>query len=126
MFRISKRFAFEAAHHLAGLPEGHKCSRPHGHSYTAELQLAAPGLDECGFVTDFADLVPFGVYVAEALDHRVLNEVLDIQPSSEGLARHLHEWCSTHLRLRAGVVVEAVRVSETATTWAEYRPGSGA
>lgn len=34
MYRIGKRFMFEAAHHLPDLPEGHKCARLHGHSYT--------------------------------------------------------------------------------------------
>jgi 6-pyruvoyltetrahydropterin/6-carboxytetrahydropterin synthase len=43
-------------------------------------------------------------------------------PSSEMLARHLFDWCAAHLDLPAGVRVEAVRVSETARSWAEYRP----
>ena len=34
---IGKRFSFEAGHRLGGLPEGHKCARPHGHSYTVEV-----------------------------------------------------------------------------------------
>ncbi|MGH8897377.1 MAG: 6-pyruvoyl trahydropterin synthase family protein [Egibacteraceae bacterium] len=34
MFRIGKSFTFDAAHHLPGLSEGHKCARLHGHTYT--------------------------------------------------------------------------------------------
>lgn len=40
MYRIGKLFRFEAAHHLSDLPEGHKCARLHGHSYTVEISVA--------------------------------------------------------------------------------------
>jgi len=119
-YRIGKRFAFEAAHRLDGLPPGHKCSRLHGHSYAVEVVLSAPSLDEHGFVTDFGELGPLAEYVATKLDHRVLNEIISGPPTSERLAQHLYDWCVTGLRLPAQV--EAVRVSETAATWAEYRP----
>jgi 6-pyruvoyltetrahydropterin/6-carboxytetrahydropterin synthase len=38
------------------------------------------------------------------------------------LARLLYEWCAANLRLPPGVTVAAVRVSETASTFAEYAP----
>ncbi len=122
MFRISKEFRFEAAHRLEGLPPGHPCARTHGHSYRVSVELAAEELDEVGFVTDFGRLTSLGTYLTDELDHRDLNEVLDFQPSCELLARHLYEWCRD--RLPEGDRVVAVRVSETARTWAEYRPGS--
>ncbi|WP_395110618.1 6-pyruvoyl trahydropterin synthase family protein [Actinomadura sp. SCN-SB] len=122
MYRIGKRLAFEAAHCLDGLPLEHKCSRLHGHSYTVELVLSAPELDEQGFVTDFGDLWPLAEYVANTLDHRVLNDVITGPPTSERLARHLYDWCVARLHLPGQVAVEAVRVSETASTWAEFRP----
>lgn len=120
--RIGKRFAFEAAHRLAGLPDGHKCGRLHGHSYTVEVVLAAAELSGPGFVTDFADLDPVKAYLAEVYDHRHLNEVVDVEPTSENLARVLFDWCIANLSLPRTVAVEAVRVSETPATWAEYRP----
>jgi 6-pyruvoyltetrahydropterin/6-carboxytetrahydropterin synthase len=122
VYRIGKRFTFDAAHRLSGLPPGHKCSRTHGHTYTVEVELAATVLTGPGFVTDFADLAPFGRYLDEQVDHRDLNEVLDAEPTSENLARLFFSWCTQHLDLAAGGLVTAVRVSETPATWAEYRP----
>lgn len=123
MYRIGKRFGFEAAHHLADLPDGHKCARPHGHSYTVEVSVTTNrDLAPPGFVVDFADLTPLGTYLKEAFDHRDLNEVVDVAPTSENLARLLYEWCAANLHLPVGVTVAAVQVSETASTFAEYTP----
>ncbi|MGH3737671.1 MAG: 6-pyruvoyl trahydropterin synthase family protein [Micromonosporaceae bacterium] len=122
MYRIGKRFGFEAAHHLTGLPEGHKCARPHGHSYTVEVSVAADVVTPPGFVADFADLAPLSTHLAETFDHRDLNMVLDVPPTSENLARLLYEWCAENLALPAGVSLAAVRVSETGSTFAEYTP----
>lgn len=122
MYRIGKRFTFEAAHWLAGLPEGHKCGREHGHSYTVEVILASAELSGPGFVVDFAELDPIKKHLGDVFDHRKLNDVIDVEPTSENLARVLFAWCTAKLPLPATVAVEAVRVSETPTTWAEYRP----
>lgn len=123
MYRIGKRFGFEAAHHLAGLPDGHKCARPHGHSYTVDVSVITDSeLSLAGFVVDFAALAPFGTYLRETFDHRDLNEVVDVAPTSENLARLFYEWCSANLRLPAGVTVAAVQVREMASTFAEYSP----
>ncbi|GIF76209.1 6-pyruvoyl trahydropterin synthase family protein [Asanoa siamensis] len=123
MYRIGKEFRFEAAHSLPGLPEGHKCGRQHGHSYTVEVTLVtASELADPGFVVDFAGLAGLGAYLNESFDHRDLNAVLDVPATSENLARHLYCWCVEHLDLPAAVAVERVRVSETASTFAEFAP----
>jgi 6-pyruvoyltetrahydropterin/6-carboxytetrahydropterin synthase len=62
-FTISRRFSFSAAHHLDGLPTGHKCARVHGHSYAVEIRLTSCGLDGAGFVADFGELDPFKGYL---------------------------------------------------------------
>lgn len=121
-YQISKRFPFEAAHWLSGLPEGHKCSRLHGHSYTVEVLLEATDLTEPGFVVDFGELAPLKRHLDEFYDHQLLNEILDNPPTSENLAKVLFDWCSAHIPLPDGARLTAVRISETATTWAEYRP----
>jgi len=120
VYRIGKRFTFDAAHTLAGLPAGHKCARLHGHTYTVEIELAASELSPPGFVTDFGDLAPFRSYLSERIDHRPLNEVLDVEPTSENLARHFFTWCTEHLEPEIAGRVTAVRVSETPQSWAEY------
>jgi 6-pyruvoyltetrahydropterin/6-carboxytetrahydropterin synthase len=121
MYQIAKRWRFDAAHHLDGLPDGHKCARVHGHTWTVEVRLTATQLTPPGFVTDFGDLAPFGGYLASALDHRDLNAVLDFPPTSELLAKHLAEWFISHVQPGIQGALSAVRVSETPSSWAEYR-----
>jgi 6-pyruvoyltetrahydropterin/6-carboxytetrahydropterin synthase len=116
---IGKSFGFDAAHHLPGLPAGHKCARPHGHTYTVEVRLAADRLTEPGFVTDFGGLKPFADYLDAAFDHRDLNEVLDVEPTSEALAEHFARWFVAHLGPVVPGRLVSVRVSETPTSWAE-------
>lgn len=121
VFRISKKFSFEASHQLTGLPDGHKCGRLHGHSYDVCVWIRATKLDNNGFVTDFADLSALAAYLDEWFDHRHLNEFI-AQPTSENLAKHLYEWCVANLALPSNATVDRVKVSETAKTWAEYAP----
>jgi len=119
---IAKAFSFDAGHHLPGLPAGHKCARPHGHTYRAEVRLTATALTGPGFVADFADLAPVKAYLDETFDHSYLNDVVPFPPTSERLAQHLYDWCTANLDLPDGVTVDAVLVSETPSTWARYRP----
>jgi len=120
-YRIGKSFKFEAAHRLGDLPDHHKCARVHGHSYAVEVTLVAQDLSGPGFVVDFAELEPVKQYLADTFDHRLINDVVTVEPTSENLARLIFDWCAEKLPLPDGVRVEAVKVSETATSWAEYR-----
>lgn len=122
MFTIGKTFTFEAAHWLPGLPDGHKCARQHGHSYTVEVELCSEELTPPGFVVDFGDLAPLKRHLDERFDHQQLNEVAEVAPTSENLARLIFDWCCSNLELPAGAMVAAVRVKETAGTWARYEP----
>ncbi|PZG44541.1 6-carboxytetrahydropterin synthase QueD [Spongiactinospora gelatinilytica] len=118
MYVIAKRFAFSASHRLDLLPEGHPCRRDHGHNYVVEIRLTAQELDPYGFVADFSELTPVRDHLADTYDHRCLNDVLE-QPTCERLARRLYRWCSDNLPVAH--LLRAVRVSETPSTWAEYR-----
>jgi 6-pyruvoyltetrahydropterin/6-carboxytetrahydropterin synthase len=122
VYRIAKTFTFEAAHRLRDLPEEHKCARTHGHSYRVEIVLESEQLTETGFVDDFAELQPLGDYIVASLDHRDLNSALDVNPTSELLARHLADWFERHLASDLNGRLASVRVSETASSWAEYLP----
>lgn len=86
---ISKIYPFEAAHHLEGLPSGHKCAGIHGHSYTVEVCLSSLALDSVGFVVDYAkldEIVKLFISYPGGLDHSDLNEKLEFNPTSERLA----------------------------------------
>jgi 6-pyruvoyltetrahydropterin/6-carboxytetrahydropterin synthase len=117
---IGKRFSFSASHHLPGLPPGHKCGRLHGHNYVVELTFTADTLTGPGFVTDFGELAPFKKYVDETFDHRDLNEVIEVPPTSEHLAAHFADWVVAHLEPGVPGRLTSVRVSETESTWAQY------
>lgn len=120
MFRISKEFTFEAAHHLPHLPEGHPCKRVHGHSYKVALVLEAPHLNADGFVIDFRELDVFKSWVDTSLDHRDLNVVLPCKTTSEQIAQFIFgQW---RKRFNGAVALVSVRVCETGKTWAEYAP----
>jgi 6-pyruvoyltetrahydropterin/6-carboxytetrahydropterin synthase len=119
-YTIAKSFAFSASHELRHLPPGHKCARNHGHNYTVTVTLTADQLDVYGFVTDFGDLAAFGDYLAESLDHRLLNDVLLLPPTSELLAAHLGGWFIEHVEPAIHGRLVSVQVSETPTTVAVW------
>ena len=115
MYIIRKQFEFSASHQLDDLPDGHKCARLHGHNYVVEIELWSSELNDYGFVVDYGDLKSLKDYIDSHLDHRHLNDVLDFQTSAENIARHLFKFCKSQWS-----ETEAVRVSETPKTWAEY------
>lgn len=112
-FTIEKTFAFSASHELRNLPEGHQCRRNHGHNYAVTLTVTAAELDEFGMVTDFGDLAPFGEFLRTKLDHRLLNDVLDVHPTSENLARFLGWWFIDNVEPTIRGRLVSVRVAET-------------
>ncbi|MGV9383607.1 6-pyruvoyl trahydropterin synthase family protein [Nonomuraea sp. NPDC003707] len=121
---IGKTFTFEAAHRLNGLPDGHKCGRRHGHSYQVTVELTSDALVDPGFITDFGDLTPFAAHLAEHFDHRDLNEVLKVEPTSEHLALHLARWFLDNVQPGIPGRLAAVTVSETSKTWARCTIGN--
>jgi 6-pyruvoyltetrahydropterin/6-carboxytetrahydropterin synthase len=124
MFTIGKRFSFSASHQSTGLPDEHPCSRLHGHNYDVEVVSGADDLDAVGFVHDYADIDPLRRLVAGSLDHRHLNDVLPGPTTAEAIAWWVYERAKEVLDPAVAAKVVAVRVSETPSTWAEYRPSS--
>src|SRR5271163_1283355 len=110
MFRISKKFAFSAAHRLDGLAQGHPCGRMHGHNYEVELFLEAPMLDLVGFVRDYGELGQFKTWLDNTFDHQLVNSVV-IQPTAELMAQFIYNRAVSMFS-----EVTAVRVSETGNT----------
>ena len=121
-FIIAKRFAFSASHALTAVPEGHKCRRTHGHNYEVEIICAADELDDRSMVVDYFDLDPVKSFIDETLDHRHLNDVVPGEPTAERLAWWLYESLEGVLTTDVTSRIVAVRVHETPSTWAEYRP----
>lgn len=113
MYRICKRFDFEAAHQLTHLGSEHPCYRLHGHSYKAWFYFQSKELTN-GFVIDFNELDYIKDKINRSLDHEFLNDVIEV-PTCEKIASYLYyEFRCFYPTLYK------VRVSETDKTWGEY------
>lgn len=136
MFVISKETSFEAAHHLTTVPPGHKCARPHGHSYRVAIEVAGNRLDpELSWLVDYAALGDFLDQVRATYDHQDLNDLFEIATTAEQLAATITGRAALWFTDFDGYVtlptisstdgswwIHRVGVSETARTWAWFYP----
>lgn len=119
MFRIIKKFRFEAAHRLP-LHDG-KCQRLHGHSWNGSVTIESDRLhsdgSNTGMVMDFGDIKRIlDPIVDQFLDHHYLNDSLQMEaPTSELIAHWLFRLLDRKIE---GLV--SVRIEETCTSAAEY------
>lgn len=123
MYQIEKHFAFSASHSLSGLNEGHQCARLHGHNYDVVVRLSADTLDSVGFVLDYGALAPIKDWIDTTLDHRHLNDALQIigNPTAEKMAEFIARKARDLLMLPTHITL-SVGVSETPKTWAWWTP----
>ena len=114
---IFKTFRFESAHRLPNVPDGHKCGRLHGHSYSVDVHVSGPVGPASGWVMDFGEMSRAFDPIEDTLDHRYLNEIDGLEnPTSENLARWI--WARLHAALPQ---LSAIVVRETCTTGCVYR-----
>lgn len=113
MFRIWKEFTFEAAHRLTKVPAHHPCGQLHGHSYRVRIHCAGRLDPLSEWLVDFGDIAAAVQPVIAKLDHRLLNEIMDIETTAENLAW----WLAREIRPRLPLL-SAVEVFETATSCA--------
>jgi 6-pyruvoyltetrahydropterin/6-carboxytetrahydropterin synthase len=139
--RITKEFSFEMAHALWNYDGA--CRNIHGHSYRLYVTLlGTPNEDQqdpkFGMVLDFKELkklvkAPIVDYLDHALvvyreaEGEVLDtvrtmykkvHVFDFQPTCENLVLFIVE--SIRSRLKPGISLQAVKLYETATSYAEW------
>lgn len=114
---IYKEFTFESAHRLPNVPDGHKCGRLHGHSFTAVIYVAGAVDRDSGWVMDFGDIKSVFQPIYEQLDHNYLNEIEGLEnPTSEVLAR----WIWDRLKPQMSGL-SRVMIRETCTSGCIYR-----
>jgi 6-pyruvoyltetrahydropterin/6-carboxytetrahydropterin synthase len=114
---IFREFTFEAAHRLPRVPDGHKCARLHGHSYTVSVHVQAPVDTDLGWVMDFGVIKEAFQPIDAQLDHYYLNDIEGLEnPTSENLARWIWDRMITDLP-----VLSAITVRETCTSGCTYR-----
>lgn len=113
---IFKTFSIEAAHRLPNLPEGHKCSRVHGHSFKVEIHVTGIIDPDLGWVMDFADIAEQFHPVFEELDHHYLNDIPGLEnPTSENLAVWIWQKLKPELPTLSSIVIR-----ETCTSGCVY------
>ena len=123
MFEVSVEETFAAGHalrHYRG-----KCENPHGHNYRVQLTLTGPDLDSIGLLVDFVAVKKLMMTVVDRLDHQFLNDLAPfdvLNPSAENMAKYFYDEISSGLAQSTPVKLEQVRVWETDTTSAAYRP----
>lgn len=121
MFEISVEESFAAGHALRGYRG--KCERIHGHNYRVQVLVESPALDASGLLMDFVELKRLLHSAIERLDHQFLNEVTPfdlVNPTAENMAKYFYDVIAPQVPTPARVA--AVRVWETETSAAAYRP----
>lgn len=113
---IYRQFNFESAHRLPHVPEGHKCSRLHGHSFQCTLYVSGNVDSKTGWIMDFADIKQAFGPIYRQLDHHYLNEIDGLEnPTSEMLAKWIWK------RLKPGLPeLSKVEIRETCNSGCIY------
>jgi 6-pyruvoyltetrahydropterin/6-carboxytetrahydropterin synthase len=113
---IYKDFTFEAAHKLPLVPDTHKCSKLHGHSFKVRISVEDE-LSDQGWVIDYADIKSACEPVINSLDHSYLNEVSGLDnPTSENIA----VWLWNEIQPKLAILSE-IEVQETCNTGCIFR-----
>jgi 6-pyruvoyltetrahydropterin/6-carboxytetrahydropterin synthase len=112
--RVTRAFAFEAAHQLPWHPG--KCRRLHGHHYRLEVTVEGP-LGQNGVVIDFDELRDVVQReIVDRYDHQHLNELMD-NPTAELIAGEVWKRLET-----AGLRLAHLRLWETPDSSVELLP----
>ena len=135
MYRVTRELTFCYGHRL--LNYDGKCRYLHGHNGKAVITLESDQLDERGMVLDFSEIKRVvSAWIDQNLDHKMLLHrddpvlpmlraagepvfVMDVNPTAESIARLIFDFAVSH-----GYPVDEVRLWETDTCYATYKPGS--
>jgi 6-pyruvoyltetrahydropterin/6-carboxytetrahydropterin synthase len=123
MFEVSVEQTFAAGHALRNYKG--KCENVHGHNYRVRITIQGDQLDSTGLLVDFLDVKQLIGAVIDYLDHNFINDLPpfdQINPSAENLAKYFYDRVSGGLKSEVPVQVAEVRIWETDTSSAIYRP----
>ncbi|MEO9803984.1 MAG: 6-carboxytetrahydropterin synthase QueD [Reichenbachiella sp.] len=113
---IYKKFAFDSAHFLPHVPEGHKCKNMHGHTYNLTVFLEGDLDTELQWVMDFKELKDVVKPVIERIDHQILNDIEGLEnPTAERIVVWIWEQIQPKLPL-----LSKLELNETPTSGAIY------
>lgn len=117
--RLTRRYTFEAAHVLSFLPEGHPCTRLHGHSYVLEVTVMGDVEGRRRMIAEYGEIDAAVAPVLERYDHRYLNNFLE-QPTVEEMAPDIYDLIEKSVPDDAIWVVARIRLWETERSSVEY------
>ena len=123
MFEISVEQTFAAGHALRNYKG--KCENVHGHNYRVRVTIEGEQLDATGLLVDFVDVKRLMGGAIEYLDHRFINDLAPfdkINPSAENIAKYFYDRLHDGLKNQPPVRISEIRVWETDTSSAVYRP----
>jgi 6-pyruvoyltetrahydropterin/6-carboxytetrahydropterin synthase len=123
MFEVSVEQTFAAGHALRNYKG--KCENVHGHNYRVRITVQGDQLDSTGLLVDFLDVKGLIGGVVDYLDHQFINDLPpfdELNPSAENLAKYFYDRVSGGLKNEVPVRVSEVKVWETDTSSAVYRP----
>ena len=122
MFEVSVEQSFAAGHALRNYHG--KCENVHGHNYKVRITVAGEKLDETGLLVDFLEVKRLMGAAIDYLDHRFINDLApfdEINPSAENIAKYFYDRVSAGIDGN-GIKISQVKVWETDTSSAVYRP----
>jgi 6-pyruvoyltetrahydropterin/6-carboxytetrahydropterin synthase len=123
MFEVSVEQTFAAGHALRNYKG--KCENVHGHNYRVRITVQGEQLDSTGLLVDFLDVKRLIGGVVDYLDHQFINDLPpfdELNPSAENMAKYFYDRVHGGLKSEAPVRVSEVRIWETDTSSAVYRP----
>lgn len=123
MFEVSVEQTFAAGHALRNYHG--KCENVHGHNYRVQITVSGERLDNTGLLVDFLELKRLMGTVVDYLDHQFINDLPpfdSLNPSAENLAKYFHDRMSEGLGREKPVRISQVKIWETDTSAAVYRP----
>jgi 6-pyruvoyltetrahydropterin/6-carboxytetrahydropterin synthase len=114
---IYKEFAFDSAHFLPFVPDGHKCKNMHGHTYRLRVFIEGEPDARLGWLMDFKELKDIVCTVTDQLDHKLINDVRGLEnPTAENITIWIWKQIRPLLPL-----LSRIELYETPTTGVIYR-----
>lgn len=89
---------FDSAHYLPRVPDGHKCSIIHGHTYRIRIEIEGTVNDQTGWIMDYAAVREAWLPVKAIVDHQYLNQII-FNPTCELLADWIAEKLAPELTI---------------------------
>ena len=123
MFEVSVERTFAAGHALRNYRG--KCENVHGHNYRVQVTVQGEQLDAAGLLVDFLELKRLTDQVIEYFDHRFINDLSPfnvLNPSAENIAKYFYDRVSAGLAKEVPTRISEVKIWETDTSSAVYRP----